>query len=147
MLSDEQVEHIERAFRMITRHGRQKIALFGLAFKPGTDDLRESPLVTLAERLIGKGYELSIFDRDVDVGRLVGANRDYIDREIPHLEKLLSADPTDALDGAKIIVIGHAGPDEIRAIEAVDSELNIIDLQGVKEIEALDRQNYEGICW
>ncbi len=140
-------EHIDRAFQMITRHGRQKIALFGLSFKPGTDDLRESPLVALAERLLGKGYELAIFDKDVDLSRLMGANREYIDREIPHLEKLLASEAADALDGAGTIVIGHVGPSEIQAITTAGKGRNVIDLQGVQEIQAFDGIHYEGICW
>ena len=140
-------EHIERAFQMITAHGRHKIALFGLAFKPGTDDLRESPLVTLAERLIGRGYELAIFDRNVDLARLVGANREFIDREIPHLEGLLAGEPAEALSDARTVVIGHAGPEEKAAIAAAHQGRNIVDLQGVKEIQQLDGVRYEGICW
>ena len=70
----------------MARHGRQPVALFGLAFKQGTDDLRESPFVLLAEKLLGKGYELRIYDRSVQVATLMGSNRAYIDREIPHLE-------------------------------------------------------------
>ncbi len=81
--------------------------LFGLAFKQGTDDLRESPFVVLAEKLIGKGYDVSIFDRSVQIARLTGSNRAYIDREIPHLERLLAAEPADALAGAKLVVVGH----------------------------------------
>jgi GDP-mannose 6-dehydrogenase len=139
--------HIERAFDMIVRGGRRKIALFGLAFKPGTDDLRESPLVVLAERLIGKGFELSIFDRHVDVARLIGANREFIDREIPHLERLLKPTPEETLDGAGVIVIGHAGPAEIAAAKAHHRGRAIVDLQGVKELEALSGADYQGICW
>jgi GDP-mannose 6-dehydrogenase len=140
-------EHIDRAFQMITRHGRQKIALFGLSFKAGTDDLRESPLVALAERLLGKGYELAIFDRAIDLSRLMGANREYIDREIPHLEKLLASEAAGALDGAGTIVIGHVGPSEIQAITTAGKGRNVIDLQGVQEIQAFDGIHYEGICW
>ena len=80
---------IERTFGAIAAHGRQTVALFGLAFKQGTDDLRESPFVILAERLLGRGYDLRIFDRSVQVARLTGSNRAYIEREIPHLERLL----------------------------------------------------------
>src|SRR3546814_4760577 len=80
--------HIDRAFEMVQRRGRRKVALFGLAFKPGTDDLRESPFVSLAERLIGKGFDVAIFDRSVDLARPTGANLEYIEREIPHLDRL-----------------------------------------------------------
>src|SRR3546814_977194 len=75
--------HIDRAFEMVQRRGRRKVALFGLAFKPGTDHLRESPFVSLAERLLGKGFAVAIFDRPVDLARLTGANLDSIGRGIP----------------------------------------------------------------
>ena len=140
-------QHIERAFQMVASGGRRRVALFGLAFKPGKDDLRESPLVTLAERLIGKGFELAIFDRHVAVARLVGANREFIDREIPHLERLLRSTPEAALDGAEIIVIGHAGSVEAAAIAAGHGGRRIVDLQGVAEIERLESPAYQGICW
>lgn len=140
-------QHMNRAFQLIAGGGRRKIALFGLAFKAGTDDLRESPLVVLAERLIGKGFELAIFDRNVDMARLVGANRQYIDREIPHLERLLHPTPQAALSGAQTIVVWNAGPSEIAAIAAAHGGRTIIDLQGVKELERLDGADYQGICW
>ncbi|MFQ5774659.1 MAG: nucleotide sugar dehydrogenase [Kiloniellaceae bacterium] len=140
-------KHIDQAFEMISRRGRSKVALFGLAFKPGTDDLRESPLVVLAERLIGKGYDLAIFDRGVEAARLVGSNREYIEREIPHFERLLAADPVQALDGAKVVVVGHVGPEEIAAIRDSHNGRTIIDLQGVREIQDLPGVDYEGICW
>ena len=139
--------HIEQAFEMVARNGRGKVALFGLAFKPGTDDLRESPLVLLAERLIGKGYELAIFDRSVEAARLMGSNRDYIDQEIPHFERLMTAEPEEALRDAKTIVIGHAGPEEVAAIAKAHGGRRIIDLQGLREIETLSGVSYEGICW
>ena len=139
--------HIEMAYEMIAGNGRGKIALFGLAFKPGTDDLRESPLVLLAERLIGKGFELSVFDRSVEAARLMGANRDFIDREIPHFERLLAKQPEDTLEGAHTIVIGHAGPAEIAAIKKLHGGRKIVDLQGIREIETLTGVSYEGICW
>lgn len=139
--------HIDRAFEMVTRHGRRKVAMFGLAFKPGTDDLRESPLVTLAERLIGKGYELAIYDPHVEASRLMGANRDFIDREIPHFERMLVADPATALADAGTIVIGHADGSAVEAILAGHGGRTIVDLQGVKDLESLDGADYEGVCW
>jgi GDP-mannose 6-dehydrogenase len=139
--------HIERAFEMIAREGRGKVAMFGLAFKSGTDDLRESPLVLLAERLIGKGYELAIFDRGVETARLMGSNREFIEHEIPHFEALMTGSPADAIADAKIIVIGHAGPAEVAAIRNAHEGRKIIDLQGVRELETLPGANYEGICW
>lgn len=140
-------KHIDQAFDMISRRGRGKVALFGLAFKPGTDDLRESPLVALAERLIGKGYELAVFDRSVEAARLMGSNREFIEREIPHFERLLTGDPVQVLEDAKFIVIGHAGPEEIAAIRNSHNGRTVIDLQGAREIQDLPGVDYEGICW
>ncbi len=139
--------HIDRAFEMIQRRGRRKVALFGLAFKPGTDDLRESPLVSLAERLIGKGFELAIFDRSVDLARLTGTNLEYIEREIPHLDRLVSNSVEDTLAGAETIVIGHVPKDAVKAVSAAAAGQCVIDLQGVAELQALDGVDYEGICW
>jgi GDP-mannose 6-dehydrogenase len=139
--------HIERALTMIQRRGRRKIALFGLAFKPGTDDLRESPLVALAERLIGKGFELAIFDRSVDLGRLTGTNLEYIDREIPHLDRLVSNSIDETLAGAGTIVIGHVPKDAIPAIAAAAVGRSIVDLQGVAALQNRPGVDYEGICW
>ena len=92
---------IDRTFDAVARHGRQPVGLFGLAFKQGTDDLRESPFVLLAEKLLGKGYDLRIYDRSVQVATLMGANRAYIDREIPHLERLMVISPEAALSGSQ----------------------------------------------
>jgi GDP-mannose 6-dehydrogenase len=139
--------HVERAFDMIQRRGRRKVALFGLAFKPGTDDLRESPLVTLAERLIGKGFELAIFDRSVDLARLTGTNLEYIQREIPHLDRLVTNSVEETLAGAGTIVIGHAPGDAIDTIAAAAAGRSVIDLQGIGALQKLPDVDYEGICW
>lgn len=139
--------HIERALEMILRRGRRKVALFGLAFKPGTDDLRESPLVALAERLIGRGFEVAIFDRSVDLGRLTGTNLEYIDRELPHLDRLVTNSIDETLAGAGTIVIGHVPKDAVRAIAAAANGRCVIDLQGVAALQDLPGIDYEGICW
>jgi GDP-mannose 6-dehydrogenase len=139
--------HIERAYEMVARGGRRKVAFFGLAFKSGTDDLRESPHVALAERLIGKGFELAIYDRDVELARLVGANKAFIEQEIPHLGRLLRPTPQEALAGAEVIVIGHVDRTEAEVIASQHAGRTIIDLQGVKEIEHLEDADYQGICW
>jgi GDP-mannose 6-dehydrogenase len=140
-------QHVERAFAMVTRQGRRKMALFGLAFKAGTDDVRESPMVTLAERLIGKGYELAIYDQHVDLARLIGANRQYIQQEIPHLERLLTADPRKALAAAEIVIVAQADADAIAAISSDYRDKWIIDLQGVPALAELPDVRYEGLCW
>jgi GDP-mannose 6-dehydrogenase len=139
--------HVDRAFDLIARNGRGRIALFGLAFKAGTDDLRESPLVTLSERLIGKGYELRIFDPDVNTARLIGANREFIEREIPHIDRLMQPDVASTLEGADAVVLAKVGRSEMEAIAALRPEMPIIDLQGAREPAALRALDYRGICW
>jgi GDP-mannose 6-dehydrogenase len=138
--------HIDRAYELIARDGRRKVALFGLAFKPGTDDMRDSPLVLLAEKLMGKGFELAIYDSSVKLSRLLGKNREFIEREIPHLDRLLRDQPEAALDGAEVIVIGHADAVARKAIAAAAQGRRIVDLAGYADLQqATDA--YEGICW
>jgi len=138
---------VARAFQAIARHGRQKIALFGLAFKPGTDDLRESPFVQMAERLIGRGFDISIFDRNVQMARLTGANRAYIEREIPHLERLLAPSPEAALADARLVVVGHVeGADRAALLAGLSGHI-VLDLAGLTELEAHPAITYQGLCW
>lgn len=146
-LLDSNAAHVERAYAMIARDGRRRIALFGLAFKPGTDDMRDSPLVTLAERLIGKGFDLSIYDDFVKISRLLGKNKEFIDREIPHLDRLLRESPEQALEQAEVIVVGHADAAARRAIVAHAAGRRIVDLSGYAELRTAGAAEYEGICW
>lgn len=138
---------IDRTFELIASHGRQKLALFGLAFKSGTDDLRESPFVILAERLLGRGYDMRIFDRSVQVARLTGSNRSYIEREIPHLERLLAAEPAAALEGADLVVVGHCGKQDRAALLAALPGKTVVDLAGILEIRDVPGVKYQGLCW
>lgn len=138
---------VERAFATIAAHGRKPVALFGLAFKPGTDDLRESPYVTLAERLIGRGYALRIFDSSVRLASLLGANRAYIEREIPHIDALLVPDVATALEGAGIVVIGHVSGKDRDALLAALTDQIVIDLAGIGPLAALPGITYQGFCW
>lgn len=139
--------HIARAFEMVQRRGRRRVALFGLAFKPNTDDLRESPLVTLAETMLGKGLELAIYDNSIEIGRLTGSNREFIEREIPHLERIMAKSPEEALEGAATIIYGHGTERALAAIIACARGRTIIDLQGVPALRDIDGVDYEGICW
>ena len=82
--------HFRRTYDLLTANGRRRIGLFGLAFKPDTDELRESPFVELAERLIGKGYDLRIYDPSIHLPSLTGTNREYIEEHLPHLKQLLA---------------------------------------------------------
>ncbi|MCF8207086.1 MAG: nucleotide sugar dehydrogenase [Methylotenera sp.] len=139
--------HIGRAYDLIAAAGRKPVALFGLAFKPGTDDLRDSPLVVLAERLLGKGFDLAIYDKFVKIARLLGKNKEYIDREIPHLDKLLQETPDAALARAEIVVVGHADAETRQRIISLAKGARVVDLNGYADLRAAGFAHYEGICW
>jgi GDP-mannose 6-dehydrogenase len=139
--------HIERAYDLVARDGRKRVALFGLAFKPGTDDMRDSPLVTLAERMLGKGFEIAIYDNFVKLSRLLGKNKEFIDREIPHLDRLLAESPEAALEGAQVVVVGHADKETRALLIEKARGLRVIDLSGYADLGKAGFAEYEGICW
>ena len=125
----------------------QPVALFGLAFKPGTDDMRDSPLVVLAERLLGKGFELTIFDRFVKISRLLGKNKEFIEREIPHVWSLFRPTVDAVLSHAETVVIGN-GSAEFRGIEPRLREGQfVVDLVRAFGSRRSDGATYDGICW
>jgi GDP-mannose 6-dehydrogenase len=136
---------IERAMDMVVRTGKKKIGLLGLSFKAGTDDLRESPLVNLIEGLIGKGFDLAIYDRDVSLSRLVGANREYIEREIPHISILMRERIDDVLEHADVVIVGNKSQ-EFRSHESQLSSRIVIDLVRIFKDQTSD-DSYRGICW
>jgi GDP-mannose 6-dehydrogenase len=138
---------VQRAYEMIAGYGRQPIAMFGLAFKQGTDDLRESPFVALAERLLGRGYDLRIFDRSIDVSRLIGSNRTYIENEIPHLGRLLVSTPAEALAGVRLAVIGHLAAADLPLLRRALKEHTVIDLAGFPDLQSISTITYHGFCW
>ena len=144
MLSNRQ--QVERAVDMVLRTGRKNVGVLGLSFKAGTDDLRESPIVTLIETLIGKGLKLTIYDRDVELARLFGANKQYIEREIPHISSLMNADLNQVIDGSEVIIIGKK-EEEFRVVaEKLDGGRIVVDL--VRLFDVADaREQYKGICW
>ena len=138
---------INRAFNAIVKHGRQPVALYGLAFKPGTDDLRESPFVILAERLVGRGFPVRIFDRSVNLANLLGSNRAYIEQEIPHLEQLMVASPEAALEGARLAVVGHIGAADRPALLGALDGHTVLDLAGIDALRTHAGIDYQGFCW
>ncbi len=140
-------EHLRRAFDLVTASGRRRIGLFGLSFKPGTDDLRESPLVELAERLVGKGYDLRIYDANVTMSRLMGANRDFIESRLPHLGDLLGSSIDDVLAHAEVCVVGCKDPALLRALDAA-GDRTIIDLVRLPDAEMRRATpGYVGLGW
>jgi GDP-mannose 6-dehydrogenase len=137
---------IERGLQMILEKGNKRVGVLGFSFKAGTDDLRESPLVEVIERLIGKGYELRVYDRNVNLASLVGANRDYILNRIPHIAKLMVQDIDEVLAFAQTVVIGN-GDEEFRSVPArLRPEQVIVDLVRIADITD-DLGQYDGICW
>ncbi|MFP5263040.1 MAG: nucleotide sugar dehydrogenase, partial [Blastocatellia bacterium] len=99
-------QQVERAVGMVLRTGRRAVGVLGLSFKSGTDDLRESPMVSLIEALIGKGLRVSVYDRDVELARVFGANKEYIEREIPHISSLMRPDLNEVIDSSEVVIIG-----------------------------------------
>jgi GDP-mannose 6-dehydrogenase len=138
---------IAEAFRMVEATGKRRVALLGLTFKDATDDMRESPFVELAERLVGKGYELRIYDPAVTHSHLVGANRHFILGRIPHLFGLLDDDLSSVVRAADVVVVGRSPRD--RGGSYLASLLRpgqaVIDLEG--RDPALRTDGYAGICW
>jgi GDP-mannose 6-dehydrogenase len=139
-------QQIERGLRAVIEKGRKKVGILGFSFKAGTDDLRESPMVELTERLLGKGFDLRIYDENVKLARLHGANRDYILNHIPHISRLMVGSIDEVLRHAGTIVIGNAAP-EFRGIPGrlLDGQ-TVIDLVRVADFESVSGI-YEGICW
>ena len=139
--------HIDHAVDMILKLGRPKVGMLGLSFKTGTDDMRESPLVLVAKRLLGEGCELRIFDPEVQLSRLLGANRSYIDANIPHLGSLLCASIEEMIDPSEVILVGLQQSVLNEALQArVQPEHYVIDLVNLPNRDLL-RCRYEGVCW
>jgi GDP-mannose 6-dehydrogenase len=138
---------IEHAFNQVMETGRKNIGLLGFSFKAGTDDLRESPIVILAEALLGKGCTLRIYDRNVSLARLVGANKDYIDRQIPHLSSLLCDTIAEVVEQSEVVVVGNQSPEFADALMKTRSEQIVIDLVRVPVFGSLVPAEYRGICW
>jgi GDP-mannose 6-dehydrogenase len=138
---------IERAIEEVLETGKKQIGLLGFSFKAGTDDLRESPIVILAESLLGKGCRLRIYDKNVSMAKLVGANKTYIEEQIPHLSSLLCDTPDEVIDGSEVVVVGNAAPEFERALQGCRPNQIVIDLVRVPLKGALLATDYRGLCW
>ena len=138
---------VQHAVDQIVETGRKKVGLLGFSFKAGTDDLRESPMVILAEALLGKGYRLCIYDRNVSLARLVGANKQYINEQIPHLSQHLCDTIHEVIDQSEVIVVGNAAPEFADAITRCRADQVVIDLVRLPLDFSKVRAKYDGICW
>jgi GDP-mannose 6-dehydrogenase len=135
-----------KAMNMIRATGHKKVGLLGLAFKEGSDDLRQSPMVQLAEMLIGKGYEVRIYDPFVRLSKIRGSNRRYIQREIPHLSTLMTSSLASVFRFADVVLLGQNNPEWRAFADSLRPEQVIIDLIRVDKTENLNGA-YRGICW
>jgi GDP-mannose 6-dehydrogenase len=139
--------HIDRAVDAVLRTNKKKVAFLGLSFKPGTDDLRESPQVQMIKRLLGEGSQLRVWDRDVSLGRLAGSNRQYIEEVIPHIGSLLSADLEDVVRSAEVVVIATK-VDNDQLARCLRPEQLVIDLVNLAAASRPGTSaSYQGICW
>lgn len=137
---------IERGLKMVTDKGNRKIGVLGFSFKAGTDDLRESPMVELIERLIGKGYDLRLYDRNVNIAALTGANRDYILNHIPHISRLMVGSADEVMEHAETIVIGNGASEFKDVIAHRRPHQVIVDLVRIVDARS-EAGRYDGICW
>lgn len=138
--------HLDRAVDMILQSGKKKVGQLGLSFKAATDDLRESPQVALAKRLLGEGRELRIWDENVSLGRLIGSNRQYINEVIPHIGSLLCEDLKEVVDQSEVIIVAtRVDKDELKKL--LRPEHIVIDLVNLDKSHRPDGGRYEGICW
>jgi GDP-mannose 6-dehydrogenase len=139
-------EQIERGIKAVIEKGNRKVGVLGFSFKAGTDDLRESPMVELVERLIGKGYDLRIYDSNVRMAAIHGANREYILNHIPHISKLMVASIDEVLAHAETIVIGNGSPEFRDIPKRLDGHQLIVDLVRIADTRSVAGV-YDGICW
>jgi GDP-mannose 6-dehydrogenase len=137
--------HLMRGARMVLETGKRKVCLVGLGFKEGTDDVRNSPAVLLAEHLLGKGLDITIFDRIVQPEYLVGRNKQFLDMTLPHLLSHLRPNLADAIDEAEVVVV-CAGDPEIEKLLVGRRDKKVIDLVGLRQVKH-SRNGYAGIAW
>jgi GDP-mannose 6-dehydrogenase len=137
---------ITKGLQLITEKNQRRIGVLGFSFKAGTDDLRESPMIEIIERLIGKGYDLRIFDKNVSMASLVGANRDFILNRIPHISRLMVNSIDAVLDHAETVVIGNKDPEFETVLERLRNGQHLVDFVRISSRRS-ENGKYDGICW
>jgi GDP-mannose 6-dehydrogenase len=127
--------------------GHKRVGVLGLSFKAGTDDLRESPVIEVTERLLGKGYDLRLYDKNVNIASLVGANRDFILNRIPHISKLMVSDIDEVLEYAQTVVIGNKDPEFGSVPDRLRDDQVLVDFVRIAGSRRSQEGKYDGICW
>ncbi len=138
---------IERGIRMVEQSGKKRIGVLGLSFKASTDDVRESPVIPMVETLVGRGYEVSIYDPCVDPEEIFGANELFLRGALPHFAKLMRADPQQLIDEAEVVVITNGSSQFKSLVESANGHKLVVDLHGLAKHENGRNGNYQGICW
>ena len=137
---------VMRVVRKLMEHKNRTLGFLGLSFKGGTDDLRESPIVDVIEAMLGKGFSVRIYDRHVSLARLTGANKEYIEKEIPHISRLMCGSVDELMDSSDVIVVGNRSPEFTEAVARAGKDQTVIDL--VRIVDAPPGAGaYDGICW
>ena len=139
--------HIDLAVRRIEEYGARRITVLGLAFKHGTDDLRESPNLELVERLLGKGYDVRLHDDGVRLPRLVGENREYLARTLPHVAAYIVEDLDEAIRDSDVIVVAQGNAAYANILERVTPGQKVLDLQGIARAQGVSSDEYRGLLW
>lgn len=139
--------HIQRGIQLVERAGSKKVGVLGLSFKANTDDTRESPMVVLIETLVGRGYHVRVYDEHVHPDRLIGANREFLIHELPHIVSLMASSVDELLEDVDVVVVAN-GSKSFRDVPAkLRPDQTLIDLIGSVKVEELQHGHYEGICW
>lgn len=138
---------IQRGIKLVEQTQRKNVAIMGLSFKAGTDDVRESPTIALVETLVGRGYQVKIYDETLQISELIGSNRTFLYSEIPHITSLMSDSLEDALDGSEVVVLANDSACFAKLIDKIKPEQTLIDLVGRHKVNGNLRGKYEGICW
>jgi GDP-mannose 6-dehydrogenase len=137
---------VQRGVDMVLGKGRRRVGVLGFSFKAGTDDLRESPVVEVIEQLLGKGVELRIYDRNVNMAALTGANRDYILNHIPHISRIMVGSASEVMDFAEVVVVGNGAAEFRELVAARRPEQIVVDLVRIVDSKSVEG-SYDGICW
>jgi GDP-mannose 6-dehydrogenase len=140
-------QHVEQSIKMVEKTGKHKIGVLGMSFKAETDDVRESPMITLIETLIGRGYQVRIYDEKIQLARMVGANKLFLEKGIPHITTLMCATVEELIDQSEVLVVANGAADFRRIGEMMKPDQSLIDLVGIAKTAGDSQGQYEGICW